>query len=92
MSGASLHGEATPETVELTPGLRQRCYVMLEMPELWEICQGELTTWYRTSPRERGVLQSTKPGGADNLKSALTSSIEMQTLEFFTLFFSPALV
>lgn len=42
--------------------------------------------------RERGMLQSTKPGGADNLKSALTSSIEMQTLEFFTLFFSPALV
>ena len=33
---------------------------MLEMPELWDTCQGKLLTGNGTSPRERSLLQSTK--------------------------------
>ena len=56
---------------------------MLEMPELWDTCQGELLTGSGISPRERSMLQSTKVKGVRDLKNALTSSdMEMQSLEF----------
>ena len=65
---------------------------MLEMPESWGTCQGELLTGSGTSPRERSVLQSTKLKGIGDLKSALTSDVEMQSLEFAQLVFGLALV
>ena len=66
---------------------------MLEMPESWDTCQGELLTGSGTSPRERSVLQSTKEvKGVGDLKSALTSDMEMQSLEFAQLVFGLALV
>jgi hypothetical protein len=62
------------------------------MPELWDTCQGELLTDSGTGPRERSVLQSTKLKGIRELKSALTSDMEMQSLEFTQMVFSLALV
>ena len=53
---------------------------MLEMPELWDTCGGELLTGSGTSPRERSVLQSTKLKGVGDLKRVLTSDMEMQSL------------
>jgi hypothetical protein len=46
---------------------------MLEMTELWDTCQGELPSGCETSPKERD--------GAGDLKSTLTSDVEMQSLE-----------
>ena len=44
-----------------------------------------------TSPRERSVLQSTKLKGVGDLRSILTSDMEMQSLEFAQPVFSLAL-
>ena len=44
-----------------------------------------------TNPRERSVLQSTKLEGVGDLKSALTSDMEMLGVEFSLLVFSLAL-
>jgi hypothetical protein len=55
---------------------------MLEMPEPWNTCQGKLLTGNGPSPGERSLLQSTKMKGVGDLKSTLTSDMEMQSLEF----------
>ena len=65
---------------------------MLEMPELWNICQGELRTGVGTSPRERSVLWSTKLNRVGDLKSILISDMGMQSLEFALLILGLALV
>jgi hypothetical protein len=65
---------------------------MLEMPELWDTCQGKLLTGSGTSPSERSMLLSTKMEGIGELKYALTSDMETQSLEFSQLVFSLALV
>jgi hypothetical protein len=59
------------------------------MTEPWDTCQGKLLTGSGTILGERGVLQSTKMRGIGDLKSALTPSIKMQSLEFAQLVFSP---
>ena len=61
---------------------------MLEMPELWETCR-ELPKDSGNSQREQSVLQSTK---LKELKSASTSDMETQSLEFAQLVFSLPLV
>ena len=43
-----------------------------------------------TSPRERNVLQYTKLNGVGDLKSVLTSDMEVQSLEFAYLVFGLA--
>ena len=65
---------------------------MLEMPDPRDSCQGKLLTGSQTSPRERSVLQSTKLKGVGDLKTALTSDMEMQSMEFAQLDFSLDLV
>ena len=50
------------------------------MPELWDTCGAELLTGSGASPRETSVLQSTKLKGVGDLKSVLTSDMEMQSL------------
>jgi hypothetical protein len=57
---------------------------MLGMSEPWAVCQGEVHTGSRTSPRERSVLRSTKLDGVKDLKNHLSPSIEteFQDLEF----------
>jgi hypothetical protein len=58
-------GEYVCEAVKVKPG----CLgdpKMLEMPELWAACQGELLTGSGYSPRS--VLQSTKLKGVGDLK------------------------
>jgi hypothetical protein len=55
--------------------------------------QGQLLTGRnRTSPGERNLLQSTKMKGVGDLKTALRSGLEMQSLEFAQLAFGFALV
>ena len=46
----------------------------------------------RTSRRERLVLQPTELEGVGDLKSILPSDMEMQSVEFAQLVFSPAMV
>ena len=53
----------------------------LQMPQLWDTCQGELLTGSRTNIRERSILQSTKLKGVGYLKDILTIDMEMQNLE-----------
>ncbi|CAO2634474.1 hypothetical protein LEMLEM_LOCUS22679 [Lemmus lemmus] len=65
---------------------------MLEMPEPWDTCRGELLTESGTSTRERSVLLSTKLNRIGGLKSILTSDMEMQSLEFDQLVFGLVLV
>jgi hypothetical protein len=65
---------------------------MLVIIEVWDICGEELQSRYRTRTRERSVLQSTKLKGVGNMKSALTSDMEMQNSEFVLLVFGLALV
>ena len=50
------------------------------------------TDWCRTSPRERRVLQLTKLKGAGDLRSALTSDLEVQSLESAPVVVSRALI
>ena len=64
---------------------------MLEMPELWGTCPGELLTVSGNSPRDRSMLQFNWNGFGD-LKSILTSDMEMQSLEFAQLVFDIILV
>lgn len=64
---------------------------MLEMPESWETCRGELLTGRGTSPRERSALQSTKLRGVGDLKNALTADVRLH-LEFVQVVLSLALV
>ena len=51
-----------------------------------------LLTGSGTGPREITVLQSTKLKRVGDLKTALTSGMEMQSLEFTQLFFGLAFV
>ena len=53
---------------------------MFLMPELQDTCQRKLLTGKGTSPGERSLLQSTKLKGVRDLKNALTSDVEMQSL------------
>jgi hypothetical protein len=62
------------------------------MPTTWDTYWGKLLTGCGKSPRERPVLQSTKIKGLGDLKSALTSDMEVQSLEFAQLDFGLALV
>lgn len=74
---------------------------MLEMPELWAICQRESHTGSRLSPRERKMdVIGSKSGGTESLKSFETQVPEsdIRTTEFYTVgiwfcfgsgFFSP---
>lgn len=57
------------------------------MPEPWDGSQEELVTGLEP-PREKSVLQSTKLERVVDLKSDLTSDLEMQDLEFSLLGFS----
>ena len=60
---------------------------MLEIPESWDTCQEELLTGCGTNLRERNVLQTTKLKIVGDLKSTLTTDVEMQNLEFALLVF-----
>lgn len=64
---------------------------MLEMPERWDTCQGELLSGSGTSPGERSVLHSTQLRRVE-LCRALTSDMEMQSLELAQRVLSLALV
>lgn len=55
---------------------------MLEIPESWDACQEELLTGSGTNLRERNVLQTTKLKIVGDLKSTLTTDVEMQRVEF----------
>ena len=61
---------------------------MWQIPEQWHTWRGELLTGSRTSPQEVSVLQSTKMKGVGKHKGALTSDMEMQSLEFAQMVFS----
>jgi hypothetical protein len=66
---------------------------MLEMPEPWDTCQGELLTREWNQPKsKRYLLQSTELERIGDLKTILTSNTEMQILEFAQLGFCLALV
>lgn len=65
---------------------------MLEIPESWDTCIGELLTGHRTSSREISVLQTIKMKGDENLKSVLTSDREIQSLDISKLVFGLVLV
>jgi hypothetical protein len=68
---------------------------ILEMPDLCDTCWGELLTGSGTSPREGSVLQSitsTKLKGVRDVKSPVTSEVEMQSLESAQLVFCLALI
>jgi len=64
---------------------------MLKMPELWDTCQGMLLTGSGTSPGEKFVAVNKDEKGGGDLKAALTSDMEMQSLEFTHLVFCLAL-
>lgn len=64
---------------------------MLGMPELWDICQGELHTGSGVSLKERSVLPSAKLE-VQSHPSVLTLDMELQYLEFALLVFSLVLV
>ena len=53
--------------------------------KLWNTCWGKLLTGSWNSPREQCSLQSTKMKGVRDLKSALTSDMDIQNLEFIQL-------
>ena len=55
---------------------------MLEMPESYDTCQGKLITGSGNSPRKRSVLQSIKLKGVGDMRSVLTSDVEMQNWSF----------
>lgn len=57
---------------------------MLELPELWDICQRELPIGNRVNPRERRMLQAAKLGGQRHL-SSVTADREVEILEFVLL-------
>ena len=65
---------------------------ILAMPEQWDTSQGELLTASWTSSRERRTLQPTKLNRVGDLKSVLTSDMEMQSLEFVQRVFDLALI
>jgi hypothetical protein len=65
---------------------------MLETPEPWDMDSEYLPTGSGNSPGERSVVQSIKLKEVGNLKSTLTSDMEVQSLEFARLVFSLALV
>lgn len=64
---------------------------VLERPESCDICQRELQTVWKRSEREQ-YAADVKLEGAENLKSPLTSNMEMQNLEFALQCFCLALV
>lgn len=49
---------------------------MLEVPELWDTCRGELYTGSRTNPRDQSVLQSAI------VEPSKSFDIKCQVLEF----------
>jgi hypothetical protein len=61
------------------------------MSELWDTCLGKLLIGSETSQRE-GMVSSAKLNGFGDLKSALITYMEMQSLEFAQQFFCLALV
>ena len=65
---------------------------MLEMPEPWDTCQGKLLTGGGTRSREGSLMQSSRVKGVRDMKSALTSNMKMQSLEFAQLAFGLTLV
>jgi len=64
---------------------------MLEMLELWDICQRKLQTGCGTSLREKWVA-ATKFKGVGTMRSPLTSDRETENLEFALLGFRLGLV
>jgi hypothetical protein len=59
---------------------------MLEASESWDFCRERQLAGNGNSPREN-VLQSTKLKGVGDLKSTLTSDMEIQRWEFARLVF-----
>jgi hypothetical protein len=55
---------------------------MLEMPEPCDSCRAKLLMGNGTSLSESSFFQLTKMKGVGDLKSALTSDTEMQSLDF----------
>jgi hypothetical protein len=57
---------------------------MFKMSELWAICWGKLLTGNETSPEKKKevVAVNKDENGVGGLKTALTSVMEMQSLEF----------
>ena len=76
------------EAVKLKPELSWRCWRC----QSHGICAKESCYKGVEPAQEREVLQSTKLKGVGDLKNALTSDMEMQSLEFAQLVFSLALV
>lgn len=66
-------------------------FKILKVPKVWDTCQGKLLTGSGNNSRERSI-SVTKLKGVGDLKSALISDTEMQSLEVaqlvFSLFFS----
>ena len=62
------------------------------MTELWDTCQEKLLTGNRTNLGERSLSLSTKMKWFGDLRRALTSDMELQSLEFAQLVFGLALV
>ena len=76
---STLHGgpeKPLHEVVKVKPRYFFGDPIMLEMSESWNTCQGELLTGYGTIPGE-SVLQSTKLKGFGDLKTTLTSDMEI---------------
>jgi hypothetical protein len=83
MSGVSLHGGPEwplCETVKVRPGLPWQPQEVRDARVIGYLLRRAANSG--TSPRERSVLQSTKLKGVGDLRSALTSVMEMQSLEF----------
>ena len=79
------------EAVKVKPRLPWRPQDVRDARDL-DTFQGKLLAGSGTSPRERNVLQSTKLKGVGDLKSILTSDMEIQSLELAQLVFGLALV
>ena len=71
------------ETVKVKPGLPWRLQDVGDA----RVMGGELLTGSGTSPRERSVLYPTKMSRVGDLKSALTSDMEMQFGVFPSIWF-----
>lgn len=79
------------EVVTLTPGLPWRTQDVGDTRAMVYLSRKAANREWN-SPKERSVLQSTKLTGVGDLKSVLTSDMEMQSLEFVQLIFSLTLV
>lgn len=80
------------EAISCSCGGEATC-VGVEMPDMWDGCQEELQTGYRTRSRERNMIQSTGMGGVGRVKIRLSHwvwNIELQDLQVALLVFSLA--